>query len=566
MELSEHDIVYKNRTAAKSQVLADFLIELTPELEQDLILPSVNWILHVDGSSTSKGSGSGVQLQSPIGELIRQSFSFTFAASNNEAEYESLIAGLRLAKAVKAKRISAYCDSQLVVSQYLGDYDVPRGENVCADALAALGSKLHDQVKRTIPIHKIEKPSIDTKAEQTAIAAAISEAMDIDEAEPPSQDDQPTDWRKELIYYLADGLLPTEKWDARRLKRRSAHYVVMDGELHRWTATKVLLKCISGKETRLVMTETHEGAAGNHSGGQALALKVKNLGFYWPTMNADCETYVRKCDKCQRHASTIHSPTEFLHTLTAPYPFMRWGMDIIGPMPVSRQKKFILVLTDYFTKWVEAEAYASITDKDVQIFVWKNIICRHGLPYEIITDNGSQFISHHFKGFCDRWRIRLNMSTPRNPQSNGQAESTNKTIIDGLKKRLDLKKGCWADELDGVLWSHRTIPRGATKATPFSMAYGVEAMAPAEVNVTSLRRSRMPQNVELNRDMLLDALDDIEEKHDQALLRIQNYQHQIESYYNKKAPASRTSVLVLSSHVGYVLIRHVFTGVDRVGI
>ncbi|XP_048605052.1 uncharacterized protein LOC125582405 [Brassica napus] len=402
MELSEHDIVYKNHTAAKSQVLAEFLIELTPELEQDLILPSLNWILHVDGSSTSKGSGAGMQLQSPTGELIRQSFSFGFSASNNEAEYESLIAGLRLVKAVKAKRISAYCDFQLVVSQCLGDYDV---RNEWMDAYLKL-------------------------AEQTAIAAAISEAMDIDEAEPPSQDDQPTDWRKELIDYLAEGLLPTEKWDARRLKRRSAHYVVMDGELHRWTATKVLLKCISGEETRLVMAETHEGAAGNHSGGRALSLKVKNLGFYWPTMNADCETYVRKCDKCQRHASTLHSPTEFLHTLTAPYPFMRWGMDIIGPMPASRQKKFILVLTDYFTKWVEAEAYASITDKEVQNFIWKNIICRHGLPYEIITDNGSQFISHYFKGFCDRWRIRLNMSTP----SNGQADSTNKTIIDGLKK------------------------------------------------------------------------------------------------------------------------------------
>ena len=111
IELSEHDIVFKNRTAAKSQVLADFLIELAPELEQDLILPSQNWILHVDGSSTNKGSGAGVQLQSPTGELIRQSFSFGFAASNNEAEYESLIAGLRLAKAVKAKRLSAYCDS-----------------------------------------------------------------------------------------------------------------------------------------------------------------------------------------------------------------------------------------------------------------------------------------------------------------------------------------------------------------------------------------------------------------------------------------------------------------------
>ena len=82
--------MFKNRTAAKFQVLADFLIELAPELEQDLILPSQNWILHVYGSSTNKGSGAGVQLQSPTGELIRQSFSFGFTASNNKAEYDSL--------------------------------------------------------------------------------------------------------------------------------------------------------------------------------------------------------------------------------------------------------------------------------------------------------------------------------------------------------------------------------------------------------------------------------------------------------------------------------------------
>ncbi|XP_013588951.1 PREDICTED: uncharacterized protein LOC106297214 [Brassica oleracea var. oleracea] len=373
VELSKHNIVYKNHTAAKSQVLADFLIELTTELEQDLVLPSLNWILHVDGSSTNKGSGAGVQLQSPTGELIRQSFSFDFSASNNEAEYESLIAGFRLAKAAKAKRVSAYCDSQLVVRQFLGDYDarndrmdaylklvtdltqdfeffkltkVPRRENVCADALAALGSKLHDQVKRTIPIHRIEKPSISPMTEQLAIAASITDVMDIDEGEPRTTEGQLDDWRTKFIAYLSDGILPTEKWEVRRLKRPSAYYVVMDGTLHRWNATKVLLRCIFGDETRLVMAETHEGAASNHSGGRALALKVKSLGFYWPTMNADCESYVKKCDKCQRHASTIHSPTELLHTLTAPYPFMRWGMDIIGPMPSSRQKRFILVLMD----------------------------------------------------------------------------------------------------------------------------------------------------------------------------------------------------------------------------
>ena len=143
-------------------------------------------------------------------------------------------------------------------------------------------------------------------------------------------------------------------------------------------------------------------------------------------------------------------------------------------MPSSRQKRFFLVLTDYLTKWVESEAYANITDKEVQKFIWKNIICRHMLPYEIITDNGSQFISHNFREFCDRWRIHLNMSTSRNTQSNDQDASTNKTFIDGLKKQLDLRKGCWADELDGVLWSQRTTPHGATKANPFSMAYDLQ--------------------------------------------------------------------------------------------
>ncbi|XP_048605621.1 uncharacterized protein LOC106373592 [Brassica napus] len=245
IELGELDITYKNKTAAKSQVLADFLIELASELEQDLTLPNPNWTLHVDGSSTNRG-----------------------AASNNEAEYESLIAGLRLAKDVKAKRLSAYCDSQLVASQFSSDYDarndrmdaylkivhglaaefeffelvkVPRGENVCADALAALGSKLHDQVKRTISIHRIEKPSIDISTDQTAIIAPVTktDTLVTDEFGP--------DWRTEFIDYLSKGELPTEKWAARRLKMRSTHYVVLDNELHRWTASKVLLKCIHGK-------------------------------------------------------------------------------------------------------------------------------------------------------------------------------------------------------------------------------------------------------------------------------------------------------------------------------
>ena len=244
-------------------------------------------------------------------------------------------------------------------------------------------------------------------------------------------------------------------------------------------------------------SKRHTKAQVVNSGGWALAIKIKRHRHFWPTMVADCE-------KCQRHAPMIHLPTELLSTTTSPYPFMRWAMDIVSPMPPSKQKRYLLIMTDYFTKWVEAESYATIRSLDIQKFVWKNIICRHGLPYEIVTDNGSQFISATFENFCALWKIRLSKSTPRNPQGNGQAEATNKTILDGIKKRLEEKKGVWADELDGVLWSHRTTPRRSTGMTPFSLSHGMEAMSPAEVSIPSLRQLTLTENEELNNSMIID--------------------------------------------------------------
>ena len=132
----------------------------------------------------------------------------------------------------------------------------------------------------------------------------------------------------------------------------------------------------------------------------------------------------------------------------------------------------------------------------------------------------------------EKWKIRLNKSTPKYPQCNGQAETINKTILDGLKKRLDAKKGSWADKLEGVLWSHRTTPRRATGETPFALVYGTECMIPAEVEFPGLRRRLLPEQEELNNAMLLDDLDLVNEYRDRALVRIQNYQHAAAKYYN----------------------------------
>ena len=165
----------------------------------------------------------------------------------------------------------------------------------------------------------------------------------------------------------------------------------------------------------------------------------------------DCVNYSQRCMKCQQHAPLIHQPSELLSSITAPYPFIRWSMDIIGPMHKStRGVQHLLVLTDYFSKWIEAEAYITIKDSVVKTFLWKNIICRYGFPAEIVTDNGSQFISKDFEDFMLVLGIKISYSTLRYPQGNGQAEAANKTILSNLKKRLGSYKGGWYDELQPV--------------------------------------------------------------------------------------------------------------------
>ena len=117
-------------------------------------------------------------------------------------------------------------------------------------------------------------------------------------------------------------------------------------------------------------------------------------------------------------------------------------MDIVGPFSKTvGNKKYLLVDTDYFIKWVEAEPLANIKDVDVKRFIWKNIITRFGVSHTLISDNGLQFDSKAFKKYCSDLGIKNRYSTPAYPQGNGQAEAVNKVIVSGLKKRLDDAKG-----------------------------------------------------------------------------------------------------------------------------
>ncbi|KAG7552073.1 Integrase catalytic core [Arabidopsis thaliana x Arabidopsis arenosa] len=472
--------------------------------------------------------------------------------------------------------------------------NIPRGENTTADALAALASTSDPELKRIIPVECIAERSIKTDKEVLAVTRSRAAARErgepevelppvkrrkskkhnkepdvlpetIIEMEPIIEDDHTepdlepnehpepeprvfheidqipakdwgADWREPIKRYIVTGELPKNKWQARKMRIVSAKFCLSKDVLYKRGVSDPYLLCIFGPEVEIVVREVHEGLCGSHASGRAMAFKIKRMGYYWPTMITDCVKFAQKCKRCQLHAPMIHQPSELFSSISAPYPFMRWSMDIIGPLHRStRGAQYLL-----------------------------NIICRHGVPYEIVTDNGPQFISHEFEAFCSEWGIKVSYSTPRYPQGNGQAEAANKTILSNLKKRLSHLKGGWYDELQPVLWAYRTTPRRPTGETPFSLVYGMEAVVPAELNVPGLRRTEAPLNEEENSAMLDDSLDTINERRDQALIRIQNYQQAAARYYNSKVKSR-------PFFVGDYVLRRVFDnkkeeGAGKLGI
>lgn len=155
------------------------------------------------------------------------------------------------------------------------------------------------------------------------------------------------------------------------------------------------------------MAEVHEGVCASHIGGRSLVCKVLRAGFYWPTTRKDCLEYMKKCDKCQVFADFPKASPKQLVTITAPWPFAMWGVDLVGIFQTARsQMKFILVVVDYFTNWIEAEPLATITSSKIVNFYWRMIVCRFGVPRAIVSDNETQFTSNRTIEFVKKWAFR----------------------------------------------------------------------------------------------------------------------------------------------------------------
>ncbi|GJS45733.1 reverse transcriptase domain-containing protein [Tanacetum coccineum] len=270
--LGEHNITYRPWTSVKGQILADFLVEKPEEASADMLekeTPQEPWTLFTDGSSCIDGSGAGLILTSPEGAEFTYALRFQFTASNNEAEYEALLVGLR-----------------------------------------------------------------------------------------PGRE------------YLKDGVLPNDKKKANKLCIKARQYELMDEILYRRSFLRLWLRCVGLLQADYMIREIHEGSCSMHAGPRSVVAKAMRSGYYWPTMNRDARDMILKCKDFQVHRPMPRNPQQPLTPITSPWPFYKWGIDIAGPFPEGPGKvKFLIVAMDYFTKWIEAKAVATISGGQVKKFV-----------------------------------------------------------------------------------------------------------------------------------------------------------------------------------------------------
>jgi ribonuclease HI len=453
VELGALSINFKPRTAIKSQALVDFMAEWRENQIPTPVDKPEHWTMYFDGSLQLDGGGAGVLFISPKGEQLKYVLQIMWAVSNNEAEYEALLHGLRLAISLGIKRLLVYGDSLLVVQQVNKEWDcnketmdayvqevrklenkfsgleihhVVREHNVGADTLSKLGSTC-SQVPAGVFVQELRQPSIKASPHTTTDAGSPGpdrEVMLLGE-----------DWRETFIDYIRDQKLPAgvnaRSAEATRVMHRSKGFVLIDNKLYRRGARSgVLMKCVTGDDGNDILREIHEGVCGNHAASRTLVGKAYRAGFWWPTAVSDAENLVRRCQNCQFFGKQSHIPAHSLITVPPSWSFACWSLDMIGPFTMAPGGfTHVLVAIDKFTKWIEYKPIAKLTPDRVVDFISDILHC-FGFPNTIITYLGSNFTATQF------WEFYENSCIEVKYVSVGQVERANGLIIDGLKKRL----------------------------------------------------------------------------------------------------------------------------------
>ncbi|RVW13091.1 Pol polyprotein [Vitis vinifera] len=500
--LTEFDIHYVTQKSIRGSIVADHLASLPvsdaraidddfPDEDVAAVTSLSGWRMYFDGAANHSGYGIGVLLISPHGDHIPRSVRWhsriDILPRTTLFEYEACILGLETALELGIRQMEVFGDSNL---------------NQFADALATLASMID------IPVDAIVRHLLIESRSAPAYCCLIDDV---------------------------EQMMAATAKDKRALRQLATRFVICGETLYRRSPDVMLLLCLDRASADRVMREVHAGVCGPHMGGHMLARKIMRTGYFWFDHGDRLLPVCSECPECQIHGDLIHVPPSELHALTSPWPFSVWGIDIIGKISPksSSGHEFILVAIDYFTKWVEAASYARLTSSGVASFIRSHIICRYGVPHELISDRGV-----HFRAEVDtlvqRYSIRHHRSSAYRPQTNGAVEAANKNIKRILRRMVETSRD-WSEKLPFALWAYRTSFRTSTGATPYSLVYGMEAMLPVEIEMGSLRVALEQQIPEADwAQARFDQLNLLDERRLRAADHVRAYQRKMARAFKKR--------------------------------
>ena len=313
---------------------------------------------------------------------------------------------------------------------------------------------------------------------------------------------------------IKDGLL-CKRWESDD-GRRVRHQVIVP-KLHR----------------EELVSELHGGQTGGHLGQKKTLAKVRQR-FYWAGMSADVRSFVRQCDTCASKKSPAKARKAPLQQYAVGAPMQRVALDILGPLPeTERGNKYILVIGDYFSKWVEAYPVPDEKAETVAQKLVTEFVCRLGVPVELHSDQGRNFESRVFAEMCEILGIKKTRTTPYNPKSDGMIERFNRTLIAMVSVMIEPHKRQrdWDEKVALATFAYRASPHESTGETPNMLMLGREVFVPLDLTTPVISEV---EEVNATSDFAYRLREGMQLAHERAREHLRHTARRQKRYYDRK--------------------------------
>nr|GEU83685.1 reverse transcriptase domain-containing protein [Tanacetum cinerariifolium] len=275
-----------------------------------------------------------------------------------------------------------------------------------------------------------------------------------------------------------------KKWLTSQQKKKFfkdvKHYFWDDPYLFWIYADQIIHQCMHGQEAIDILKGCHEGPTEGHHGANLTAKKAFDASFFYPTIYRDAHDMIKSCNTCQRQGKILQKDEMPQNAIQVCEIFDVWGIDFMGPFSSSRGNKYILVVVDYLSKWVEAKPL-STNDARVVVMFLKSLFARFGTPRAIISDRETHFCNDQFAKVMIKYRVTHRLATAYHPQTSGQVEVSNRGLKRILERMVGENRTSWSDKLDDALWAFCTAFRTPIGCTPYKLVYEKSCHLPIEL-------------------------------------------------------------------------------------